>query len=47
VNAYFDAGYTYDDAIRLASLWKKADPYSAKVEAGKRILAGDAMPFKP
>lgn len=47
VNAYFDAGYTYDDAVRLASLWKKADPYSAKIEAGKRILAGDAMPFKP
>ncbi|RSM50476.1 hypothetical protein DMB66_43565 [Actinoplanes sp. ATCC 53533] len=47
VNAYFNAGYTYDDAVRLASLWKKADPYAAKVEAGKRILAGDAMPFKP
>ena len=47
VNAYFNAGYTYDDAIRLAKLWKKADPYAAKVEAGKRILAGDAMPFKP
>ena len=47
VNAYFEAGYTYDDAVRLATLWKKADPYSAKVEAGKRILAGDEMPFKP
>lgn len=47
VNAFFTAGYTYDDAVRLATLWKTADPHAAKVEAGKRILAGDAMPFKP
>jgi hypothetical protein len=47
VNAFFNAGYDYDDAVRLARLWKKSDPYQAKIEAGKRILAGDTLPFKP
>jgi hypothetical protein len=47
VNAFFNAGYDYDDAVQLAKLWKKADPYQAKVEAGKRILAGDTLPIKP
>ncbi len=47
VSAFFNAGYTYDHAVQLARLWKKADPYAAKVEAGKRILAGDTLPIKP
>ena len=47
VDAFFNAGYDYDDAVKLAALWKTADPYSAKVEAGKRILAGDSLPFRP
>jgi hypothetical protein len=47
VNAFFKAGYDYDDAVQLAKLWKKSDPYQAKIEAGKRILAGDTLPIKP
>ena len=47
VNKFFAAGYDYNDAVKLAKLWKLADPYSAKVEGGKRLLAGDTLPFKP
>ena len=47
VNAFFAAGYDYDDAVTLAKLWKKSDPYQAKVEGGKRLLAGDTLPIKP
>jgi hypothetical protein len=47
VNAFFAAGYDYNDAVKLAKLWKKADPYQAKIEGGKRLLAGDTLPIKP
>jgi hypothetical protein len=47
VDAFFAAGYDYDDAVTLAKLWKKPDAYAAKVEAGKRLLAGDDLPIKP
>ena len=47
VNAFFAAGYDYDDAVKLARLWKKSDPYQAKIEGGKRLLAGDTLPIKP
>ena len=45
-NAYFDAGYDYEDAERLAVLWQtKAEPYQIKAEAGRRLLAGETLPF--
>ena len=47
LDAYFAAGYNYDDAVKLAKLWKKSDPYQAKIEGGKRLLAGDKLPIKP
>lgn len=47
VDAYFAAGYTYDDAVTLANLWHLADPYHAKVEGGKRLLAGQTLPIRP
>ena len=47
VNAFFAAGYDYNDAVKLAKLWKTADPYHAKIEAGKRLLAGDTLPIRP
>ena len=47
MNAFFAAGYDYDDAVKLARLWKKSDPYQAKIEGGKRLLAGDTLPIKP
>ena len=47
VAAFFRAGYDVDDAIRLAKLWKTADAYAAKVEGGKRLIAGQTLPFRP
>ncbi|GGL12345.1 hypothetical protein [Mangrovihabitans endophyticus] len=47
VDAFFAAGYDYDDAAKLAKLWKKTTPYDAKAEGGKRLLAGETLPFKP
>jgi hypothetical protein len=45
--AFFDAGYTFDDAVRLAGLWKLSDPADAKIEAGKKLEAGKALPIRP
>jgi len=45
--AFFTAGYTWDEAAKLAKLWKLADPSAAKLEAGKRLLAGQELPIKP
>jgi len=47
VAAFFDAGYTYTEAEQLASIWKSADAYAAKVEGGKRLLAGETLPVQP
>ena len=47
LDAYFNAGYDWDDAVRLAQLWKLSDPGAAKVAAGKKLLAGQHLPFKP
>jgi hypothetical protein len=46
VDEFFLSGYDWDDAVKLAKLWKIADPYEAKVEAGKRLLAGETLPVK-
>ena len=47
LNAFFNAGYTYDDAVQLANLWKLADPYHAKITGGQKLLAGETLPIKP
>ncbi|GAB1691961.1 hypothetical protein [Krasilnikovia sp. M28-CT-15] len=47
LDAYFGAGYDYNDAVQLAKLWHLPDPYAAKVAAGKRVLAGQHLPIKP
>jgi hypothetical protein len=44
VQKFFSAGYDYDDAVKLAKLWKLKTPYDAKVAAGKRLLAGETLP---
>jgi hypothetical protein len=44
---FFAAGYTYDDAVRLAALWKLKDAHAAKVAAGEKLLAGQTLPIKP
>ncbi|WP_229071170.1 hypothetical protein [Actinoplanes sp. DH11] len=47
VAAFFDAGYDIDDAVKLAELWKLEDAWAAKIAGGKKVLAGDPLPFKP
>jgi hypothetical protein len=47
VEKFFAEGYDFDDAAKLAKLWKKPTPYDAKVEGGKRLLAGETLPVKP
>jgi hypothetical protein len=45
--AFFAAGYDYDDAATLARRWKLSSPWEAKVEGGKRIMAGETLPIQP
>jgi hypothetical protein len=49
--AYFNAGYTYDDAVQLAKLWNESDGPDAignvKAEAGAKLLAGKPLPIPP
>ena len=47
LRAYFAAGYDYDDAVKLARIWKLSDPGDAKVKGGKLLLAGKKLPIKP
>jgi hypothetical protein len=47
VNKFFAAGYDYDDAVKLADMWKLDSAYDAKVEGGKRLLGGDTLPIRP
>jgi hypothetical protein len=47
MTTFLNAGYTYDDAVRLARLWKLADPADAKVMGGRALEAGRPMPFGP
>ena len=47
VNKFFDAGYDYDDAAELAGIWNLDRAWDAKVEGGKRLLAGKTLPIKP
>jgi hypothetical protein len=45
--AFFDAGYQWDDAEKLAKLWHIKDPSDAKIAAGKKLLAHQSLPVKP
>lgn len=48
-DAYFGAGYDYDDAVRLAKIWKMnaKDIGRVKLAAGKKLLAHEKLPIKP
>lgn len=45
--AFFNAGYTYDDAVRLAELWKLSDAADAKTVAARKLEANQPLPFPP
>ncbi|WP_436529297.1 hypothetical protein [Actinoplanes sp. HUAS TT8] len=47
VTKFFSAGYSYEDAVKLAKLWKLKTPYDAKVAGGEKLLAGKKLPVKP
>ena len=47
VETFFAKGYDVDDAIQLAKLWHLKTAYQAKVEGGKRLMAGQTLPIKP
>ncbi|WP_420369436.1 hypothetical protein [Curtobacterium sp. L1-20] len=47
LNAYYAAGYKYEDALDLAALWNSADRNHAKSTAGADLRAGHALPFAP
>jgi hypothetical protein len=47
VNAFFAAGYTYDDAVKLGNLWNNTNTYQVKAEAGKKLLDGQPLPIAP
>jgi hypothetical protein len=47
LDAFFDAGYVWEDAVKLAKLWHLSDPSQAKVAGGKKIEAGRTLPIRP
>lgn len=48
VQAYLDAGYSFDDAVTLASLWDLGeDAYQLKVQAGGFLADGVALNETP
>jgi hypothetical protein len=47
VNAFFAAGYTYNDAVKLGNLWNNTNTYQVKAEAGKKLLDGQTLPISP
>lgn len=46
LDAYFGAGYTFDDALALSDLWS-ADLFETKVRAGQALLDGESLPVAP
>ncbi|MCI2237143.1 hypothetical protein MN205_01370 [Kineococcus sp. TRM81007] len=44
--AFFAAGYDYDDAVELGEAWN-VDAWEAKALAGERLLAGGTLPVQP
>jgi hypothetical protein len=47
VNAFFNAGYTYDDAVQLSKVWHTTDAYQAKVMGGNKLENGETLPIQP
>jgi hypothetical protein len=46
-DAFYAAGYGYDDAVLLAELRGLSDSFAAKVEAGRVLLGGTALADSP
>jgi hypothetical protein len=44
---YFAAGYDYNDAVQLATLWNDTDIVTVKADAGLKLLEGETLPIPP
>jgi hypothetical protein len=47
LSAFFDAGYMYGDAQKLATLWHETNITRVKAEAGQKLLDGETLPVQP
>lgn len=47
LRAFFDGGYTYDDAVVLSEAWGAPDPFRAKVKAGSFLADGVKLAASP
>jgi hypothetical protein len=47
VEAFFNAGYDYNDAVTLAGIWHTTDSYQAKIKGGKKIENDESLPIPP
>jgi hypothetical protein len=45
--AFFDAGYQYQDAQQLATLWNASNLDQVKAQAGEMLLDGESLPIPP
>lgn len=41
LNYYFDAGYDYDDAVKLSKFWGGDDIYQTKIRIERNIIMGN------
>jgi len=46
-DAFFNAGYTYDDAVTLGNMWNNSNTYQVKAIAGQKLLDGQTLPIAP
>jgi hypothetical protein len=47
LTAYFNAGYDYNDAVKLSQIWHESDIGQVKADAGQKLLSGDTLPVAP
>jgi hypothetical protein len=47
LDAYFAAGYDYNDAVTLGNLWNDSNIGQVKTDAGQKLLDGQTLPIQP
>jgi hypothetical protein len=47
LDAYFAAGYDYNDAVTLGNLWNDNNIGQVKTDAGQKLLDGQTLPIQP
>jgi hypothetical protein len=46
-NVFFTAGYNYNDAVTLGTMWHETDISQVKADAGQKLAAGQTLPIPP